>query len=57
MKFRRTRYVDVVFKDGRIDRFALHPDHKPGRLWVYIGLDGSLNVSNGDPDQEKIRWR
>lgn len=57
MKWRRQRYVDVVFKDGRIDRFPLDPKHKPGRLWIYIGLDGSLNVSNGDPDQEKIRWR
>jgi hypothetical protein len=57
MNFRRKRYVDVVFKDGRVDRFTLDPQHKVGRLWVYIGLDGSLNVSNGDPDKEKIAWR
>ena len=56
--FGRKRVIDVVMgKDAHVERFELDPRNKPARIWVYIGLDGSLNASNGDPDKERIAWR
>lgn len=52
--------IDVVIgrgPDARVERFPLDPAHSPPRLWAYIGLDDSLNVANGDPDERNISWR
>jgi len=57
---RRGVYVDVVMGRGEnapVERFLLDPRNQPYRLWAYIGLDNSLNVSNGDPDKRNIQWQ
>lgn len=55
----KPQVVDVVIGRGpgaRVARCQLDPANDPPRLWVYVGLDDSLNVANGDPEKENILW-